>query len=177
LCPTCPEYYFRDLDKRIDLAIGLDLTSKSRHLLERGIYVDAAPPSINQTASFVNFVPMCVYLEIKRPNTDKDLLIQLGAFSAAEFTKRKREGYALDMPVLAVEVVGDIWKLHIVFVTEDNAKETYECNFMGPTEIGSTEDIVGIFRILDGLCRCADWAVGPYRQWFLTSVLAKYGSA
>lgn len=119
---------------------------------------------------------MYIYFEIKRPNTDKDPLIQLGAFSAAEFTKRRREGYALDMPVLAVEVVGDLWNIYIVFATEDS-KNTYQCNFVGPLEMGTTNDVLGVFKILDSLCRCADWGIGPYRSWFLEEILAKYREA
>ena len=68
---------FKDLDKRIDAAIGLKLPFAKRKILETGVYSEGIP-SINQTASFVNFVPMFASFEVKRPNTDRDPLIQLG---------------------------------------------------------------------------------------------------
>ena len=120
---------------------------------------------------------MCVYFEIKRPITDKDPLIQLGAFSAAEFEKRKREGYSLDMPVITVEIIGDAWNLYMVSATEDNGNDRNQCNLVGPVEMGTTNDISGIFKILNALCRCTDWGVGRYREWFLHNVLEKYGEA
>ena len=96
-----------DLDKRIDAAIGLHLPSKKLDILVQGVYSDGSFPSIKQISSFVNFVPLFKKFEVERPHTDRDPLIQLGAWIEAEFTKRKREGYSLDMPVLAVEIEGD----------------------------------------------------------------------
>ena len=164
---------FKDLDKRIDAAFGLNLPVAKREILEKGLYCEGIP-SINQTASFVNFVPMFANVEVKRPNTNRDPLIQLGTWVAAEFTKRKTEGYSLDMPVLAVEVEGDIWNLHMVFAPEDVKSGTFECRFVGPIEMGSTNNLLGVYQILDRLCRCADWGVGEYQKWFNKQVLAKY---
>lgn len=62
---------------------------------------------------------MFVNIEFKKQNTDRDPLIQLGAWIAAEFTKRKMEWYSLDILVLANEIEGDDWKLHMVFAIED----------------------------------------------------------
>lgn len=177
LCPTSSESLFKDLDKRIDAAIGLDLSSTKHAILAGGVYSEGSLPSINQTASFVNFTPMFVNIEVKRQNTDRDPLIQLGAWIAAEFTKRKREGYGLDMPVLAIEIEGDDWKLHMVFAVNDLESDTFQCNFVGPIEMGSTRTIVGVFQILDMLCRCADWGTGEFQQWFNGEVLSKYGTA
>ena len=105
---------FKDLDKRIDSVIGLDLSSTKRDILAEGVYSEGSLPSINQTASFVNFVPIFGNVEVKRPDTDEDPLIQLGAWIAADFTKRQREGHDLDMPVLAIEIEGNVWNLHMV---------------------------------------------------------------
>lgn len=118
---------------------------------------------------------MFVNIEIKRPHTDRDPLIQLGAWITAEFTKRKTEGYSLDMPVLAIEIDGDIWSLHMVFAVEDLQSDSFQCNFVGPIGMGSTESLMGIYQILDRLCRCADWGVGEYQRWFDNEVLSKYG--
>ena len=141
---------------------------------ETGVYSESIQ-SINQTASFVNFVPMFASFEVKRPNTDRDPLIQLGTWIAAEFTKRKREGYSLDMPVLAPEIEGDAWNLHMAYAPEDAESGTYECKFVGPIEMGSTKSLLGVYQILDRLCRCADWGIGEYQTWFNEQILAKYG--
>ena len=124
----------------------------------------------------MNFVPIFANIEVKRPNTDRDPLIQLGTWIAAEFKKRKREGYSLDMPVLAIEIEGDIWNLHMVFAL-DNAvdSDAFECKFVGPVEMGSTKSLLGVYQILARLCGCADWGVGEYQTWFNEQILAKYG--
>ena len=173
LCPTSSDSVFKDLDKRIDAGMGLNLPSKTRGILKTGVYLEGIP-SINQTASFVNFVPMFANFEIKRPNTDKDPLIQLGTWIAAEFKKRKKEGYSLDMPVLAIAIEGDLWDLHMVFAPEDVESSTFECKFVGPIEMGTTKSLLGVYQILDRLCSCADWGIGEYHTWFNEQVLAKY---
>jgi len=52
-----------------------------------------------------------VNIEVERRHVDKDPMIQLAAWIAAEFKKRKIESYSLEMPVFAVEVVRDNWEL------------------------------------------------------------------
>ena len=173
LCPTSSDPLFKDLDKRIDAAIGLDLPAEKRNILETGINSDGSP-SINQTASFVSLVPMFIYVAIRRPRTDRDPLIQLGTWIAAEFKKRKNEGYSLDVPVLAIAIDGDVWDLYMVFASEDVESSTFECRFAGPIEMGSTKSLVGIYNIVDKLRRCADWGIGEYQTWFNEQVLAKY---
>ena len=64
---------------------------------------------------------------VKRPNTDRDPMIQLGAWIGAEFAKRKTEGYSLDMPVLGIEIEGDAWNLYMVFAKEDIEDDSFEC--------------------------------------------------
>ena len=117
---------------------------------------------------------MFANIEVKKSNTDRDPLIQLGAWVAAEFNKRRMEGYSLNMPVLAIEIEGDAWNLHMVFAIEDQAGD-FQCIFVGPIDMGSTKSMMGIFQILDRLCRCVNWGIEEYQQWFDSEVLAKYG--
>ena len=174
LCPTSSDSVFKDLDKRIDAAIGLNLSSKKRESLITGVYSEGIP-SINQTTSFVNFIPMFANIEVKRPNTDRDPLIQLGTWIAAEFKKSQKEGYSLDMPVLAIAIDGDTWDLHMVFAPEDHIESsTFKCRFVGPMEMGTAKDLYGIYQILNRLCCCADWGIGEYQSWFNEQILAKY---
>ena len=79
------------------------------------------------------------------------------------------------MPVLAIEIEGDSWNLHMAFAPEDAESGSYECKFVGPIEMGSTKSLLGVYQILDRLCRCADWGIGEYQTWFNEQVLAKYG--
>lgn len=176
LCSYSPSTQFKDLDKRIDCAFGLDLPTDQTLTLQRGVYaMKGAMDSINQTSSFVNFTPMFANFEVKRKNTNIDPLIQLAAWISAEFEKRKVEDYSLDMPVLVIEIEGDEWGLHIVYVDREMVKDKgYGLRFVGPMSLGDTKSLEGGFKLLDGLCRCADWGVGSYKDWFEKQILQKY---
>ena len=113
-------------------------------------------------------------VKVNIPNTDRDPLIQLGTWIAAEFKKRKQEGYSLDMPVLAIEIVGAVWNLYLVFAPENVERETFKCQFVGPLEMGSTSDLLGIYQILARLCSCADWGIDEYQTWFNEQILTKH---
>lgn len=117
---------------------------------------------------------MFAHFEVKRPNTARDPLIQLGTWAAAEFKKRGQEGYSLDMPVLAIVIEGDSWNSHLVFASEDVENSAFDCRFAGPNAMGSTDDLLGIYKILANLCVYADWGVGKYQTWFNEQILSKY---
>ena len=175
---------FKDLDKRIDSAFGLRVPHKDTRVLQRGVYeAEGTVDSINQTKSFVNFTPMFLNIEVKRKNEAVDPLIQLAAWISAEFEKRKIEHYSSNMPTLAIEIHADEWFLHIVYAapTEtdgdgngDADAHGYRLNFVGPILLGDTISLAGCLKLLDGLCRCAEWGVGSYQSWFRQEVLAKY---
>ena len=122
---------------------------------------------------------MYLHIELKRPNTDKDPLIQLGAWTAAEFTKRSFEGYDLDMPVLAINIYGDDWNLYLVYARMDErrGKDFFTNQFIGPTKMGDTASLRGVFRILRFLRKCVDWGLESYKAWFKKEVLELYRSA
>ena len=113
---------------------------------------------------------MFANIEVKISSTDQDPLIQLGAWVAAEFNKRRKEGYGMNMPVLAIENERDAWNLHMVPAIEDQRGGDFQCNFVGRVEMGSTRSTMGIFQILDRLCRCVDWGIEEYQQWFDSEV-------
>ena len=98
LCPsTTDPALYKELNKRIDCAIGLRLSPAERRILGRGRFKSVSMPSINQTSAFVNMTPMFVNIEVKRAHSGQDPLIQLGVWIVAEFKKRQIEGYSLDM--------------------------------------------------------------------------------
>ena len=78
------------------------------------------------------------------------------------------------MPVLAIAIEGDAWDLYMVYATDDVDSSSFECRFVGPLEMGTTKSLLGIYQILDRLCRCADWGISEYKTWFNEQVLAKY---
>ncbi|KAL9123789.1 MAG: hypothetical protein Q9217_006817 [Psora testacea] len=169
LLSTFDQDLFRQLDKRIDYAIGLNLDDDERRTLIDGHYqCPDAIPSINYTPIFLN-------IEVKLPGNDQDPLIQLAAWVSAEFAKRRIEGYSIEMPTLAIEVIGDNWNLYLVYATPNaDDPDGFRCHFIGPEPMGSTITMEGCFKILHVLCSCVDWGLKEYRQWFENEVLAKY---
>lgn len=172
LCPYSTEDIFKNLDKRIDCAIGLKLSAPDRGTLKRGVYQADRVSSINQTSSFVNFIPMFGNLEIKRPHTGRDPLVQLAAWIAAEFNKRTIEGYSMETPVLAIAVDGDKWVMFIVYAGIH--QHGFNLNFVGPFDMGTTVSVEGTFKILNVLIAMARYGNGEFRTRFMKDVMAKY---
>lgn len=106
LCPYSTENVFKDLDKRTECAIGLKNSASDRGVLKRGVYQIDGVSSINQSSSFMNFIPVFGNLEIKRLHTGRDPLVQLAAWIIAEHNERMIEGYSIETPILAVTVDG-----------------------------------------------------------------------
>lgn len=135
--------------------------------------------SINQTAStFTCFKPMFINIEVKGPFDERDPLIQLGAWCSAEFEKRHEEKFPLDMPVVAISVVQDTWDLYIVYATplakgKLVQNRNYIVNFLGPTRIGDTISLEGIFRLLHVLVILTQWGLNVYKPWFEKHILRK----
>jgi hypothetical protein len=162
------------LDKRIDYAVGLRLSAQERDLLERGQFAENYPTSLNQTSNFANLTPLFVNIEVKRRHVEKDPMIQLAAWIAAEFNKRKVEGYSIEMPVFAIAIDGDLWELHIAYSESPLAADDYRLNFLGPFDMGHTKSYQGMFQILSVLCSLARWGLGEYRKWVEREILKKY---
>ncbi|KAL8709028.1 MAG: hypothetical protein Q9220_006152 [cf. Caloplaca sp. 1 TL-2023] len=171
LISTSDTALFKALNKKIDMAIGLNLFQMQEDELQSRTYnVEAVNPSINQVQACFNFTPMFVNAEVKRKHQNKDPLVQLGAWVAAEFSKRNKEGWPLNMPVVAIAVEQDEWQLFIVHHVSEGGKgatqESFKLRFVGPVKIGSTANYQGIFRILFVLCTLGNWGEQVYRPWF-----------
>ncbi|KAL2041872.1 hypothetical protein N7G274_005657 [Stereocaulon virgatum] len=178
--PKDPNNDSKPLNKRIDGALGLSLTSVERDFLIRANYNDTIP-SINPiNGEFGAFNPFFAHIEIKLPYTDRAPGPKLGTWAAAEFSKRELEGYSLDMPIVSISIIGDNWELWVAYpegfgegVPED--VDYGPCVLMGPVPIGNTTGIRGVFEILQFLCQCADWGLNEYRAWFEREILRKHG--
>ncbi|CBX98975.1 hypothetical protein IAQ61_007417 [Plenodomus lingam] len=188
---------YRDLDKRIDYVVGLDLHRTTLKTLRRTKYCTAAP-SINQTASFANETPIFLNIEVKRRHVARDPTVQLAAWIAAEFTKRRYEEWDLGFPVFTVEIDGDNWLLRVAAARvvlragaaaespgngEGNAPETeaeegpttlpedeYELFFFGPLALGDTLTLEGSKRLLANLIDITKWGQSEFRTWWGANV-------
>ena len=171
LCPVSPDAIFKDVDKRIDYAVAIRLTPEQYDDI-RVRYV-----SINQTSSTMTcYKPVFIHIEVKGPLDDRDPLIQMGAWCAAEFEKRSQAGFPFDMPVIAIVVVQDVWKLYIAYATQlpkGNLVQNrdYIVKLMGPTIIGDTTCIQGIFHLFFILVQLTKWGLTVYQPWFEKNVL------
>ncbi|KAF2007577.1 hypothetical protein P154DRAFT_517251 [Amniculicola lignicola CBS 123094] len=188
---------YRDLDKRIDYVVGLDLHRATLQTLHRTKYCTVAP-SINQTASFANETPIFLNIEVKRQHVARDPTVQLAAWIAAEFTKRRYEGWDLGFPVFAIEIEGDSWLLRVAAARvksrtspaaksprtrEEDAQEAgteegptllpedeYELFFFGPLALGSTLSLDGSKRLLANLIDITMWGQSEFRTWWEANV-------
>ncbi|KAL8935759.1 MAG: hypothetical protein Q9216_005273 [Gyalolechia sp. 2 TL-2023] len=166
LISTSDADLFRALNKKIDLAVGLRLFGFQEEILQtRSYLVNPACPSINHVQSCFNFTPIIANAEVKKKHQNRDPLIQLGAWVAAEFNKRYREGWPMDMPVVAITIEQNEWHLYIVHHIPGPG-ESFKLRFMGPVSIGTTVHYEGIFRILYVLCSLGQWGEDVYRPWF-----------
>jgi hypothetical protein len=188
---------YRNLDKRIDYVVGLDLHRNTLKTLRRTKYCTAAP-SINQTASFANETPIFLNIEVKRRHVARDPTVQLAACIAAEFTKRRYEEWDLGFPVFAIEIDGDNWLLRVAAARvapstsaaaefprngEGDAQETeveegptllpedeYELFFFGPLALGNTLTLEGSKRLLANLVDITKWGQSEFRAWWEANV-------
>jgi hypothetical protein len=111
------------LNRQIDLIMGLGLSSSDLQKLEAGYY-RASVLGINQTGdAFPRFTPIFLNVEVKRPQSSIDPLVQLAVWVAAEFKKRAIERWDRSMPVMAVTIDGHIWNLYIVYEPDFESEE------------------------------------------------------
>ena len=178
--PRDPNNDSKPLNKRIDGALGLSLTSIEQDFLIKADYNDAVP-SINPiNGEFGAFNPLFGHFEIKLPYTDRAPGPQMGTWAAAEFAKRELEGYSLKMPIASISIMGDTWELWVAYPEGfgEGFPEDVDygpCILMGPVPIGNTTGTRGVFEILHYLCQCADWGLKEYRGWFEKEILRRYG--
>ncbi|KAL8762710.1 MAG: hypothetical protein Q9184_001334 [Pyrenodesmia sp. 2 TL-2023] len=180
LWPTSPTAAFKAANKKIDQAFALEISNDEQDTFDAGVakYHVAGKPSINQTHGWTAFKPMFANLEIKID--DRDPLLNLGPWVAAEYTKRDREGYPMDIPVPAMVIDGDEWTFYIAYAVNIPKKErmkngkSFKVKFIGPVKIGNTMEIQGIFRILHVLKAVVRWGLEVYKPQYFSKVLKKY---
>ncbi|KAI9764630.1 MAG: hypothetical protein M1840_008127 [Geoglossum simile] len=202
LCPYSSISLYRNLDKRIDYAIGLSPSHSTLRKLRNATY-NTVTKSVNQTSTFCNFIPMFINVEVKKKHVGKDPAIQLGAWIAAEFRKRLIEGWtgmgvedtqgrgsnlSLGSPVFAIEIEADAWLLYVVTAqlnplkssknaTKENDKvdatdQDFEIFFFGPMKLGDTYSMDDTKRLVENLCDISLWGQTEFKKWWEETVLA-----
>ena len=196
LCPYSSTSIYRDLDKRIDYAIGLFTSNSTLKKLEQANY-KTVTKSVNQTSTFCNFIPMFVNVEVKKSHVATDPAIQLGAWIAAEFRKRLIEGWtqknslSLGSPVFAIEIVADSWLLYVVIaqleppksrklskkITKEDdgvnaTEQAFEMFFFGPVKLGDTYSMDDLKRLVENLCDISLWGQTEFKEWWEKTVVA-----
>ncbi|KAF2807527.1 uncharacterized protein BDZ99DRAFT_573326 [Mytilinidion resinicola] len=173
---------FKDLDKKIDLAIGLQL----HHITKAALctaQAETIEPSkaINQASTFIHQNPLLLSIEVKRTYGGTDPMVQLAAWVAAEFIKCEIEEVDIGMPALAMEIEGDYWRLYAVVATIDEAdldangtEGTLRLSVMGQVTLGSTDSWLSMCRLYANLCCIVDWGRTVYLEWFGREVLGIY---
>ncbi|KAL8766225.1 MAG: hypothetical protein Q9209_006939 [Squamulea sp. 1 TL-2023] len=180
LCPKSLIHVLKDANKKIDHALAFSTTMAERRTLniDGAKYRVTGSISINQTTGWTAFTPMFANFEFKRDN--RDPLIQLGSWIASEYEKRFEEDYPMDIPVPAIVVDRDSWMLWLAYSVQvpveerNSAGKTYRVQFAGPKDMGSTQSIEGIFRILHVLKAIVKWGHDVYEPSYLQKILAKY---
>ena len=169
LCMLSADGTMADLNKKIDYAVGLDLSLEAVRTLQD------AKKSINQTATFMNHTPMFLNVEVKRYASARNPRVQLAAWIAAEFNKRQMEGWPLDMPVLAVEIEQDSWLLHVVAAeVRKRSPGGFILHFFGPVRMGDTFSESNARKLFSNLCDIALWGQVYFRQWVEKEILTRY---
>ena len=140
--------------------------------------LQAAPTvtkSINQTASFTNYYPIFLNIEVKYNYINKDLAIQLAAQIVMEFQKQQLEGWPLFIPVFAVKIQTNTQLLHIVTAKEILKKpDKFNMFFLGPLRLRNTYSINNTKRLFNNLYNITLWGQNKYKLWFKKEILLQY---
>ncbi|KAL9014826.1 MAG: hypothetical protein Q9173_000534 [Seirophora scorigena] len=171
---------FKDLNKKVDYALALLLTDEEQRTLISAVekYLVPGGTSINQTHDWTSVKPIFQTTEVKVDA--RDPLIQLAVWICAELEKRNLEGYSLGLPIPAIAIEGHYWSLWIAYAFKIASKDQkvggkpYRVQFFGPVNIGSTEDAMGVFKILHVLKAIVRWGLEVYEPQFMKHVFARY---
>lgn len=149
-------------------------------------------------ASFANETPIFLNIEVKRQHVARDPTVQLAAWIAAEFTKRRYEEWDIGFPVFAIEIDGDNWILRVTAARvmtrtgvaaeplgnrdEDTQQmeveerlmtppeDEYELFFFGPLDLGNTLTLESSKRLFVNLIDITKWGQSEFRKWWGANV-------
>ncbi|KAH8723850.1 hypothetical protein GQ44DRAFT_827980 [Phaeosphaeriaceae sp. PMI808] len=138
--------------------------------------------------SFANETPIYLNIEVKRRHVARDPTIRLAAWVAAEFTKRRYEGWGIDFPVFTIEIDGDTWFLRVAMARitpiesnhatrldsaeamPNNTEDEYELIFLGPLALRNAPTIENSEKLFVNLLDIAKWGQYDYPEWWVANV-------
>jgi hypothetical protein len=145
-------------------------------------------PSINHSmAEHLRFSPIAISIETKRAAIgEDDAHVQLAMLVAAHFARLRQLTAAVTadtkppndrpfhppkLPILPIVVVqGHDWKLMIA-----EAVSPHQVKILRDIHLGSTDSLLGIYRLMAEIRRLACWVDEEYRPWFVREALGEDG--
>ncbi|KAF8846964.1 hypothetical protein BDZ45DRAFT_682171 [Acephala macrosclerotiorum] len=121
--------------------------------------------SINQTeAYYLREKPLFSSVELKKTRSNHDLLLQLAIWNSALF--RRIEGLVNGagnsmLPIPSITVAGHTWQVCYSYIDDDKTSRMLR----GMLDIGSTTDIVGIYKLLRALETIVEYGTDEYWPW------------
>lgn len=124
----------------------------------------------------MNFILIYLYIKFKRPNINKDLLIQLSVQTIIEFTKYSYKDYDLNILVLIINIYSNNQNLYLIYTRIDKYKDKdfFIIQFIDLIKIDNTTNLRNIFRILRFLYKYVDQGLELYKIQFRKKVLELY---
>ena len=153
----------------VDFALTLQLPRSEENDIVH-ILADLPTPLryLNQTTyDPLRFRPSPIAIETKTDTPSSSGRSQLAVWTQAWFHRmRLLCPSSSPPPVPLIKVVGHCWSL--LFAWEDE-----EGNFvlMGEQGFGTTQTLVGTYKIMAGLRVLGEWMEGPFKAWFDQNVL------
>lgn len=130
--------------------------------------------TVNQTdATHVCQSPIAISGEVKRAGGDEiESLVQLGTWVTAHYNHLqillKSAKSAAKLPALPLlQIIGDRWRLIIAEMKPEDGQIILHSNI----ELGSTNNILGIYQIIASIRLLAKWMSEQYRPWWVRSIL------
>lgn len=79
----------------------------------------------------------------------------------------------MELPTIAIVVDKDVWTIWIAVAVPTNPGD-FRVQFIGPSSMGDTTSVGGIFKILHVLKAAARWGLEIYEPVFRQKILSMY---
>lgn len=180
LVPCGPGIEGMDLEsKRVDYCLFIPLSSAQTSSIKAHLQTRPIPKySINQTAApYTQYRPLVASVELKTERSGVDPLVQLAIWTSAGFSALMDLSRTDAAPPAApvITIVGHEWKIYYVHLDPGSRGEAAPRIMRGPAEFGSTENILGVFKIIRRLGALATYGVEVIWPWIQANILEEVG--
>lgn len=164
----------RSRSVRVDYVLALDIPEDAPlcRVIRKLVSYDLR--SVNQTTYLpLRHSPIAMSIETKTDTSARDPILQLCIWTAAWYQRMYdlREdliGAGPKPPLVSVpvvQIVGHTWQAYFIC----DRGSYFE--LLGPVEIGSTQDVLSLYGLLNALKAIKEWIMGPYvaglEEWFI----------